>query len=239
MNERTDVAGSAAGSFAGATTPRPIALAVAACLAGGAGLYAASRWPAFVARVDRPLSDALRRTGGALADDFTLVLSSRRFLVVLLCAIVIAVAAIDRAKLARVAATIAASGALFWLGNELTIKRGLAALDLARPRPWMASGSAAIGTTIFSDSSFPSSHMASLVAVLLALTLHMPRARAALACGWLAMAFARTHAGMHYPSDVVAGSLFGVAYALAGAHLVERWYARRAAAPTVAQTPPA
>ena len=64
----------------------------------------------------------------------------------------------------------------------------------------------------FSDASFPSSHMATTVAMLVVLVSFYP------SLFWLAglmivgMAFSRLHNGMHYPSDVLVGSLLGFGY---------------------------
>ncbi len=64
----------------------------------------------------------------------------------------------------------------------------------------------------FSDGSFPSSHMASTLAMLVVLFSIWP------AIFWpglvfvFLMSFARLHNGMHYPSDVISGILLGLAY---------------------------
>jgi undecaprenyl-diphosphatase len=194
---------------------------IAACLAAVAALFGLSRWAPFVAAIDRPISDALRALGGGPADSFTVVLSSRRFLGALLAVILGAFALVDRRRLPHLLAVLAVGVVLLLIGNELLLKRGLRVLDLDRARPYLASGDRGLGTTVFRDSSFPSSHMTGLVAALGIVTLHARRAWPALALGWLLMAFARIHAGMHYPSDVLAGTLLGVVYALAAAAIVD------------------
>ena len=82
----------------------------------------------------------------------------------------------------------------------------------------------------FVDSSFPSSHAASTVAIVTVLG-HAYRRFAVLAASFaLVMCLSRVHNGMHYPTDVLAGSILGLAYgALAIRGTVE--LARRRAAP--------
>ena len=65
----------------------------------------------------------------------------------------------------------------------------------------------------FEDSSFPSSHAASTAAIVAVLG-HAYRHLAGAAAAMVAlMAFARVHNGMHYPTDVLAGSVLGALYA--------------------------
>lgn len=64
----------------------------------------------------------------------------------------------------------------------------------------------------FSDSSFPSSHMATTVAMLFVIVSFYPSLLIASVMLVLFMAFARLHNGMHYPSDLLAGTLLGLVY---------------------------
>lgn len=64
----------------------------------------------------------------------------------------------------------------------------------------------------FSDSSFPSSHMATTVAMLVVIVSFYPSLVVFATIMILVMAFSRLHNGMHYPSDIIAGSLLGLCY---------------------------
>lgn len=64
----------------------------------------------------------------------------------------------------------------------------------------------------FSDSSFPSSHMATTVAMLVVIVSFYPSLLALSILMVILMAFSRLHNGMHYPSDVAAGILLGYLY---------------------------
>ncbi|MEI7621470.1 MAG: phosphatase PAP2 family protein, partial [Candidatus Moraniibacteriota bacterium] len=97
--------------------------------------------------------------------------------------------------------------------TEGLIKHFLTRFFPKRQRPYIAYGDSIkpIGKK-FSDASFPSSHMATTVGMLVVLVSFYP------SLFWLAslmivgMAFSRLHNGMHYPSDVLVGGLLGFAY---------------------------
>ena len=63
--------------------------------------------------------------------------------------------------------------------------------------------------------SFPSAHATSSFAAAVAMGRVAPRARPALLAGATAMALTRPYLGMHFPSDVLAGSALGTAIGLA------------------------
>ena len=71
--------------------------------------------------------------------------------------------------------------------------------------------------------SLPSGHAATAFSVLVAFGALWPRARTLLWVYALAIATSRVVVTAHYPSDVLAGALVGVA----GALLVRRWFALR------------
>ncbi|MGW5140661.1 phosphatase PAP2 family protein [Nocardia beijingensis] len=79
------------------------------------------------------------------------------------------------------------------------------------------------------SSSFPSGHAASAAAFATGLALESPRAAAAVAPVAAAVGYSRVHIGVHWPSDVVAGALFGGAVAVA----TRRWWAVRDEGPAV------
>jgi undecaprenyl-diphosphatase len=83
----------------------------------------------------------------------------------------------------------------------------------------------------FIDSSFPSSHMASTIAVLTVFTYYYGKIWPASLTFILFMAFARMHNGMHYPTDVLVGTFLGLGYGLLAAYLAElireKWFTKK------------
>lgn len=70
--------------------------------------------------------------------------------------------------------------------------------------------------------SFPSGHTASAFAFTTGIAPEFPRLAAVLHVVAVAMGYSRVHAGMHYPSDVVAGAAAGTAAGLASRPLCRR-----------------
>lgn len=64
----------------------------------------------------------------------------------------------------------------------------------------------------FSDSSFPSSHMATTAAMLFVIVSFYPSLIIPSIIFALVMGFSRLHNGMHYPSDIIAGIILGIFY---------------------------
>lgn len=84
-----------------------------------------------------------------------------------------------------------------------------------RPRPFIASPTVQLIIDQPSGFSFPSGHAASAFVVATMFYLNnMPYKKTILVCAFL-MAFSRLYVYVHYPSDVIAGSLLGVSIAIA------------------------
>ncbi|HCU71189.1 MAG TPA: hypothetical protein DIC35_05575 [Candidatus Moranbacteria bacterium] len=66
------------------------------------------------------------------------------------------------------------------------------------------------------DSSFPSSHMSTTAAMLMIITYFYIFIWPISSIFLIFMAYARMHNGMHYPSDIVAGTALGMLYGLIG-----------------------
>lgn len=111
---------------------------------------------------------------------------------------------------------------LFVVCNELLLKH---ALGVFRMRPYLADPAIVPVGYPFTDSSFPSSHAASTAAGATVLGHAHPRFAVVGVAAVVAMDFARVHNGMHYPSDVLSGTVFGVVYgavAIAAVSLASR-----------------
>lgn len=97
--------------------------------------------------------------------------------------------------------------------SELIIKFGSKKLHLIRRRPYVRYPDEIKGIgKNFSDSSFPSSHVASVVGGLIVLNSMFPFLWPAFVIFAILLALSRLHNGMHYPSDIVAGVILGIIY---------------------------
>jgi undecaprenyl-diphosphatase len=91
-----------------------------------------------------------------------------------------------------------------------------------RPRPYEAVAAADPLLRWDVGGSFPSGHAATSAAGVVILAYLIGRGGVWLALLALAIGFARVYVGVHYPLDVVAGALLGVAVGLAAVALLRR-----------------
>ncbi|MFE5733033.1 phosphatase PAP2 family protein [Streptomyces sp. NPDC056528] len=123
-----------------------------------------------------------------------------------------------RAALAGVGAVAVASASANLLGKRL----------VRRPRPDREAARVVAGRHVpMPDSaSFPSGHTASAVAFATAVGVVLPAAAVPLGLLAATVGYSRVHTGVHYPGDVAAGAVLGVASAAvsltAGASLARR-----------------
>jgi undecaprenyl-diphosphatase len=73
------------------------------------------------------------------------------------------------------------------------------------------------------SSSFPSGHSASAFAFAIAVGGQLPSLKIPLRAAAATVAYSRVHTGVHYPGDVLVGSLAGVASGLAIGAAARRW----------------
>jgi membrane-associated phospholipid phosphatase len=110
------------------------------------------------------------------------------------------------------AAAAAAAGVAWALANA-------AKVIADRPRPYQAVADAVLRQSPAHGTSFPSSHTAVTVAVVIALVPFLPRALAGVAIAYAVLVgWSRVYLGVHYPLDVLAGA--GVGMAVGGAVLL-------------------
>lgn len=83
----------------------------------------------------------------------------------------------------------------------------------ARPRPFTAHPDAAVWGARSHDPSFPSDHASAAFAIAVAVLLYDRVAGSLFLAAAVAVAVGRVAVGLHYPSDVAAGALVGVAAA--------------------------
>ena len=110
----------------------------------------------------------------------------------------------NRSVLPVAAAAVAAGGAL--------LLAHVAKAIADRPRPYQAMADAVLRQQPAHGTSFPSSHTAVTVAVVIALIPFLPRALAPVAIAYAVLVgWSRVYLGVHYPLDVLAGAGIGIA----------------------------
>lgn len=125
-------------------------------------------------------------------------------------------------KTRRAGATMALALIFCLLAGNLLLKP-----LVARVRPYDANGFTGLLVPPLGDFSFPSGHTFGAVAVAVSLLFHYKKAGIAALCAAALMAFSRLYLYVHYPSDVLAGALLGLAAAVAANYLIGRLQAAR------------
>ncbi len=151
---------------------------------------------------------------GTIIDSISYLISARWFLVIILAVIVLIILRLDK-KYKKVIFALFFALVLYLLVGEVLIKMISPYVGMERMRPYLAFPDqiTPIGR-LNTDSSFPSSHMSSTVAVALILGFYYRKKWI-----WIAgivfvilMALSRMHNGMHYPTDILGGILLGLLY---------------------------
>ena len=110
----------------------------------------------------------------------------------------------NRSVLPVAAAAVAAGGAL--------LLAHVAKAIADRPRPYQAIADAVLRQQPAHGTSFPSSHTAVTVAVVIALLPFLPRALAGVAIAYAVLVgWSRVYLGVHYPLDILGGAGIGIA----------------------------
>ena len=165
----------------------------------------------------------LHQWGLGKIDSVTIFISEIPFLIGLWSILAFFVLFRDKKQGRWIFLTVLAALALHFLISEGLLKHFLLNFIPLRERPWVAHPETItpLGKP-FNDSPFPSSHMASTLAVL-SVFVYYYRKVWPWALGFiLLMAFARMHNGMHYPSDVLAGTILGICYGLIAVWLIRK-----------------
>lgn len=181
-------------------------------------------------RVDFLIALHLNQLGLGLIDPATELFCRVSFLAALWSLLVVLALLLDRRTGRVVALGVLLALALHFLVDEGLLKHALLTLFPMRVRPYLAHpGEITPIGQLFTDSSFPSSHAGSTAAIMTVFGSAYRRWWAAAAGVCAAMCFARLHNGMHYPTDVLTGSLLGLGYGLLAVRLAPKISARLAA----------
>jgi len=148
---------------------------------------------------------------GTRLDIFSQYISWNRTMIIIR-ALVIILAIVFKKKYRKfvVFAFILAAGLSYSL-SDIGFKTALIQETGIRPRPYIAhSGIIQPIGKLYSDSSFPSTHVWLTVAMITVLIILFPSVRPYAILYALLMAWSRMHNGMHYPSDILAGAILWI-----------------------------
>jgi undecaprenyl-diphosphatase len=185
--------------------------------------------------MDFALARFLNQLGRGFIDPVTDLVCEVPLLVVVWLVLVLLALRFDREDGRRVGVAVLCAVAIHFVISEGLLKHLVLAELPMRVRPYLAHPGEIVPVGHeFTDSSFPSSHAASTAAIVTVFGQAYRRYATAGALFVLVMCFSRVHNGMHYPTDVLAGSLLGLGYgalAIRAVAEVARRRANRAAAP--------
>jgi undecaprenyl-diphosphatase len=163
--------------------------------------------------MDLAIAHYLNQLGRGSIDGFTDDVCEVPLLIALWALLAFVAFRFDRKDGRRVVIAVLIAIGLHFLISEGLLKHLVLTEVPMRVRPYLAHPDLIrpVGYQ-FTDSSFPSSHAASTAAVLTVFGWAYLRTLP-LAVGFsLLMCFSRVHNGMHYPTDVLSGTLLGLAY---------------------------
>lgn len=180
--------------------------------------------PGWIDSADRWLVEQVQSLQNPVLDALFRALSGIPLRVALLFAAVVAVSLVAHSLRPAVAASLAIALAL--AANAAATAALKAAVD--RPRPPEADPEIVPLVPVPESASFPSGHASSAFAAAAALALFLPRRRWPLVVAAALVGLSRIWLGVHYPTDVLAGALLGLAIG----YLVGRVTRRRARLPT-------
>jgi len=160
---------------------------------------------------------------GTYVDQITAFISLIPFLIVLWAVLAFTAFFVDKKNGKWVLIAVLIALALHFIISEGLLKHAILTFFPPRIRPWIGHPGEiiAIGKA-FTDSSFPSSHMASTLAVLTVFVTFYRKTWPLALIFVLLMAFSRIHNGMHYPTDVLAGTVLGLGYGLLAIYIVNK-----------------
>lgn len=170
--------------------------------------------------IDFVVAKAINEFGsGTFIDSLTKLVSSYAFLVIILMVIVVFILIKDKKKGKIIVIALLIAMFLHFAVSEGVMK-GIISF---RERPYIAHPGEIVPLgKLNTDASFPSNHMSSTLAILAVLIYYYRKYWPVALIFILMMAFARIHNGMHYPSDVLAGAILGIAWGVIGVYSAKR-----------------
>lgn len=148
---------------------------------------------------------------GTFIDTFTILFSSILFLMLFWFILTLITVKLDTKTRKYFLLSVLLAIPLYYFFSDIIFKQLLPLFHIFRLRPYLAYPELIkpLGQ-LFTDSSFPSSHMTNTAAILTVFVYYYRKTIIPAIIFIILMAFARMHNGMHYPTDVIGGIIIGI-----------------------------
>ncbi|GAB0174331.1 MAG: hypothetical protein HHAS10_02100 [Candidatus Altimarinota bacterium] len=173
--------------------------------------------------LEYPLVKSLQNLDGTLLDAFSFYVSNIALMIGAFGMIIIFMIYKKHRLWKPLLFALIISGITSYLVNEGIYKMLLSEIGIFRPRPWTIHPDILAIGHAFRDSSFPSSHMAFTTLLVIIVTYFEKRFLPFGIFLILLMGLSRVHNGMHYPSDVIIGTIMGIIYAAIGIWIMKKF----------------
>ena len=176
--------------------------------------------------IDFAIAQAINSFGaGSILDYFTTLVSDYIFLFLILALIVALIWLRDKKKVKIVVIALIVVLFLHFFITGIVMKDFVGNSIYFKERPYLSYSSEIIPLgEMDTDTAFPSGHVALTLGVLTVLIFYYRKYWPYALVFVLFMGFARIHNGMHYPSDVLFGALFGIVYGLSAVYLARKFF---------------
>uniref|UniRef100_A0A7C4R505 Phosphatase PAP2 family protein n=1 Tax=candidate division CPR3 bacterium TaxID=2268181 RepID=A0A7C4R505_UNCC3 len=164
---------------------------------------------------------------GTIIDAITIIINYIPLLIILWFVLGVISLRFDKKKGRLVFLSIIVATLIYFIVSDFILKTFIVEFFGIKLRPYLVDPESIkpLGFK-FVDSSFPSGHVSSTTAVLAVFVFYYKKYWLPAILFTLFMAFARMHMGMHFPSDVLFGFIFGLIYAIFGIKIA-KWILRR------------
>lgn len=162
--------------------------------------------------LEYPLIQSLQNLDGTFLDAFSMYVSNISLMLITFGCIIIYMKWKKNKLWRPLLFAVVVSAIISYTINEWFFKMLFSEIGIFRPRPWTIHPDILAIGHAFRDSSFPSSHMAFTTLLVMIVSYFERRFLKYGIMIILLMWLSRVHNGMHYPSDVIFGTMMGIIY---------------------------
>ena len=162
--------------------------------------------------LEYPLIQSLQNLDGTFLDAFSMYVSNISLMLITFGCIIIYMIWKKNKLWRPLLFAVVVSATISYTINEWFFKMLFSEIGIFRPRPWTIHPDILAIGHAFRDSSFPSSHMAFTTLLVMIVSYFERRFLKYGIMIIILMWLSRVHNGMHYPSDVIFGTMMGIIY---------------------------